>query len=179
MDWASMALVGRIVRPHGHRGQVVVASETDFGAERFAVNSTLQMLRDGRIVPVTVAASREQAGRWVIGLEGVESMNDAEALRGHELRVPAETLHELAAGAFYVHDLVGCVVESTARGPIGAVARVDMTAGLPLLVVSSGTSEEEVLVPFTDAICRIVDIGRKRIEIDPPEGLIELNRRKP
>ena len=58
---------------------------------------------------------RFQQGRPVIGLDGVETMNDAEALAGAELRVPVERLAPLPAGTFYRHDLVGCEVETTRR----------------------------------------------------------------
>jgi 16S rRNA processing protein RimM len=149
------------------------------------------MQRHGRIETVTVSASRSHDGRWVIGLEGVTSMNDAEALRGCELRVSGDTLHELDAGRFYVHDLAGCTVQLTSGDVIGRVERVDFNAGIPLLVVAGETPEtsgtagdsrdphaDEILVPFTDAICRRIDVQARVIEIDPPEGLVELNRRK-
>jgi 16S rRNA processing protein RimM len=179
MDWDSMALVGRVVRPHGHRGQVVVAPETDFGDDRFAAGATVSILREARVQSLKIEASFPHQGRWVVGLEGVDNMNDAEALRGYELRVPADSLHELGAGSYYVHDLIGCEVHANAAGLIGRVARVDVTAGIPLLVVGTGPGEDdEVLVPLSDAICRTVDVKSRRIEIDPPEGLIDLNRRK-
>jgi 16S rRNA processing protein RimM len=179
VDWTSMALVGRVIRPHGNRGHVVVASETDFGDERFAVGSTLYVERDGALGTVTVVATREQGGRWVVGFDGVGSIDAAETLRGLELRVPGDALHELAEGRFYVHDLVGCAVRSTAGDAIGAIERVDFNAGIPLLVVADAArAGDEILVPFTDLICRRIDVAERVVEIDPPEGLIDLNRRK-
>ena len=177
-----MALIGRVIRPHGNRGHVVVAPETDFGAERFAVGAQAHTRRGDRMEVLTVAASREHAGRWIVGFEGVCSINDAETLRGCDLRIPADDLHVLADGSYYLHDLAGCQVRTVAGEWVGVVARVDLLAGLSMLVVvqpgeDDHPKRDEVLVPFSDAILRRVDIGEKVIEIDPPEGLVELNRR--
>jgi 16S rRNA processing protein RimM len=170
-----MVTVGRIIRPHHNRGHVMVVSETDFADERFAIGSTLHRERDGRVEPLTVNASREHDGRWVVGFEGFASINDAETLRGVELRIPADTLRPLEPGRYYVHDLVGCQVSTTAGVLVGTIERVDLGSGIPMLVVMNG--DDEVLVPFSEAICRQVSLAARTVEIDPPDGLIELNRR--
>jgi 16S rRNA processing protein RimM len=175
MPWESMVTVGRIVRPHGHRGGVVVAPESDFAAERFRPGAELRWLRDGQTATVRVAASREFRGRWVVTLEGVTSMNEAETLRGLEFRVPVEALHPLDARSHYVHDLVGCAVVTSAGREVGRVTGVQFGPAAPLLEVADGEGGE-VLVPLSDAICRLVDPAGKRIVIDPPAGLIEVNR---
>jgi 16S rRNA processing protein RimM len=168
-----MVTVGRVVRPHGIRGQVVVASETDFGDERFREGATVFLERDGRVEGLEVISSRAHAGRWVIGVKGVETMNDAETLRDKELRIAPEDVRALEAGRFYVYDLIGCRVETAAGAAVGPVIRVDEMAGRSMLVVA--TKRGEALVPMVETICREVDIAAKRIVIDPPPGLIDLN----
>jgi 16S rRNA processing protein RimM len=168
-----MITVGRIIRPHHNRGHVVVMPETDFPHDRFEVGSVLYRERDGQAERIVVSANRERDGRWVVGFEGIESINDAETLRGLELRVPADTVKPLDAGAFYVFDLVGCVVRTKDGQEVGPVERVDLTTGVPMLVVAG---DGEVLVPFSEAICTRIDPAAKVIDIDPPPGLIELNR---
>ena len=168
-----MVTVGRIVRPHGIKGHVIVAPETDYPAERFATGATLHWLMGGVPAPVEVIASREHQGRWIVGFAGVSTMNDAETLRGRELRIPREALRPLGAGGFYTHDLAGCEVELVSGERLGRVERVDFGHGTPILVV--GTKRGEVLVPLAETVCRRIDIGAKLIVIDPPEGLIELN----
>src|SRR5690242_19950821 len=120
-----MITVGRIIRPHGHRGAVVVQPETDFPDDRFREGAELIWNRDGQVRPVRIAAGFGHQGRWVVTFEGIDSMNDAETLRGVELRVPEGALHELAPGAYYVHDLEGCEVVTTSGAAIGRVLRVD------------------------------------------------------
>ena len=78
-----MALVGRVARAHGIRGQVIVNLETDFPRERFQLGAELFVKRaDGHIDALSVTAVRFQHDRPVIGIRGVEDMNAATALAG-------------------------------------------------------------------------------------------------
>jgi 16S rRNA processing protein RimM len=175
--WDRMARIGQIVRPQGRRGEVVVAPDTDYAEARFAVGAVVYLpgadVREPR--RVEVRSSREWRGRWVVGLEGIESIDAAEALRDAELRIPAESLRPLADGQYYVHDLAGCAVVTAGGREVGVVERVDLRSGTPLLVVQGPVGE--VLVPLAEPICRVVDVVGRRIVIDPPEGLVDLNAR--
>ena len=171
----SFVPVGRVIRPQGNRGEVVVLADTDFADERFAVGAQVHASRSGVMTTLTVRESREHDGRWVVGFNGVDSIDAAEALRNVELSIPEEELRPLAAGAYYVHDLLGCDVQTTAGVRVGVVSQVQIGVGIPMLVVDA--DGDEVLVPMTDHIVRSVSVVDRRIEIDPPEGLIELNRR--
>ena len=170
-----MVLVGRIARPHGVRGQVIVNPETDFVEDRFVSGATMWARSDRGEEALTISSARVQNGRPVIGFDGFTSIDDVERLAGLELRVPEDTLRTLGEGAYYQHQLVGCVVETAAGTRIGEVRRVDGGAGGSLLVVNG--SRGEILIPFALHICVEVDIPARRIRIDPPEGLLELNER--
>src|SRR2546426_7904438 len=114
-----MALVGRIARAHGIKGQVIVNLETDFPETRFRPGAEVFVNRAGRVEPLTMTTVRFQRERPVIGLRGVEDMSAASALAGSELRVPVEWLALLPDGTFYHHDLVGCSVETRAGDRVG------------------------------------------------------------
>jgi 16S rRNA processing protein RimM len=168
-----MALVGRIARAHGIRGQVIVSPETDFLDERFRPGAELFINRGGAVELLTVTTARFQNGRPVIGVAGIETMNDAETLRGQELRVPVDRLMPLPQGTFYRHDLVGCRVETGGGELVGVVDNVEGTLSGSRLVVTTPTGE--LLVPLVPVICTVIDVSAKRIVIDPPAGLLELN----
>jgi 16S rRNA processing protein RimM len=173
-DWDAMALVGRVARAHGIRGQVIVNPETDFPGERFHPGAELFVNRSGRAEPITITTVRFHQGRPVIGLLGVEDMNAATGLAGAELRVPVDRLASLPADTFYRHDLIGCAVETKAGRHIGRVEDVEGTmAGSRLVVTAEGGGE--LLVPLAAEICIAIDPAAKRIVIDPPAGLLELN----
>ena len=170
-----MAAVGRIARAHGIRGQVIVNLDTDFPGARFRSGAELFIERNGSVQAVTLTSVWFQHDRPVIGIAGVETMNDAEALAGQELRVPVGDLAPLPGGTFYRHDLIGCQVETPAGEIVGTVEKVEGTLGGSHLVVAA--SRGEVLIPLASAICTTIDPVAKRIVVDPPEGLLELNVR--
>jgi 16S rRNA processing protein RimM len=171
-----MAVVGRIARPHGIRGQVVVNLDTDFPHERFQPGAELFAKRSVEMETLVIATVRFQQDRPVIAFQGVEDMNAAIALAGTELRVPVERLAPLPPDTFYRHDLVGCVVETTDGLPVGEVTGVEGTMGGSRLVVAA--PQGEVLVPMVAPICRSIDVAGKRIVIAPPAGLLDLNARQ-
>jgi len=168
-----MVLVGRIGRPHGIRGHVFVTAETDFVAERFAPGATVWVESDDGGDALTVATFRIQGGRPVVSLDGRPRIEDVERLTGRELRVPESMLPQLGDGAYYQHQLVGCVVETTGGDCVGIVTRVDGGVAGSLLVIDGGRGE--ILVPFAVDICVAVDVAKKSIRIQPPDGLLELN----
>jgi 16S rRNA processing protein RimM len=166
-----LVLVGRVARAHGSKGQVIVNLDTDFADERFKVGDVL--LVGPEAVPRTIRAVRFHHGRPVVALDGVETMSDAEALAGAELKVPAGRADALPEGTFYHYDLVGCEVRDAAGRSIGAVTAVEGTLEMSRLVVDGARGE--VLIPLVTDICVSIDIAARRIVIDPPEGLIDLN----
>ena len=170
-----MAVVGVIARPHGIRGQVIVNPATDFPEARFAAGSTLFVIKEDRIQPVTVTTSRMHQGRPVIGLEGIGDMDAARELAGLEFRIPVESLAALPEGSYYHHDLIGCVVETLDGTTIGTVSSVEGDMGNTRLVVQRDSGE--LLIPLASDICTAIEPSAKRIVIAPPDGLLELNER--
>ena len=173
--WDEMAVVGTIARPHGIRGQVIVNVDTDFPDERFRSGSELFVDRRGDVELLTLTTVRFHQGRPIVGIAGVESIDEAQRLAGLELRVPADRLARLPAGTFYRHDLVGCRVDTRDGRTVGVVKQVEGTIDASRLVVAS--DGEEILIPLTDAICTGIDADGKRIVIEPPVGLLTLNRK--
>jgi 16S rRNA processing protein RimM len=172
--WEDMALVGRIARAHGIRGQVIVNPETDFPEDRFRPGANLFIQGSNGIEPITLTTVRFAQGRPVIGIAGIGDMTAAQTLAGLELRVPPEELAALPPGTFYRHDLVGCVVETLDGDRIGVVRAVEGSLGSSRLVVDGAGGE--ILVPLVDEICARIDPPGRLIVIRPPEGLLDLNR---
>ena len=173
-NWDDMVLVGRIARPQGHRGQVIVDPATDFPEERYKPGSTVYVQRGGTVAPLVITAARMHQGRPVIAIEGVDTMNAAEELAGSELRVTVEALQPLPPGMFYEHDLIGCAVETTEGMAIGTVTRVEGGGEGSRLVVE-GRGGDEILIPMTEAIVIGVHLAARRIVVQPPDGLLDVN----
>jgi 16S rRNA processing protein RimM len=168
-----MVLVGRVARTHGIRGHVLVNAETDFVAERFQAGAQFWTRLDGREQPLRIAEARLEGPRPILAFEGYATIEAAEGLAGAELRVPESDLLPLPEGTYYLHQLVGCRVETTEGATIGSVSRVDGGAGAAVLAVDGARGE--VLVPLVQEICVGIDVGARVIRVRLPEGLLELN----
>ena len=166
-----LVLVGRIARAHGNRGQVIVNLDTDFPEDRFKAGEVVLVGADA--TPRRIRGVRFHQGRPVVSLEGVETMNDAEALAGAELRVPAGAADALPPGTFYHYDLIGCEVSGRDGRRIGTVTGIEGTMEMSRLVVAGPRGD--VLIPLVAEICVEIDVAGRRIVISPPEGLLELN----
>lgn len=172
--WDEMALVGVVARTHGRHGEVVVNPVTDFPEERFAPGGTVFL--EGMPAPrrLRIRDRWFRGDRPVLAFEGIGTLSDAEALRGAQLRIPEEALRPLPEGAWYEHDLVGCTVRTVGGDEVGAVTALEGPNGAQRLIVAAAGAEIDV--PLAEPICVGVDPVAGVIVIDPPEGLLEVNR---
>jgi len=168
-------VVGRVVKAHGVTGEVVVEIRTDDPDTRFAPGSSLRgkPSRGGPESRYLVESVREHGAKLLVRLDGVADRNAAESLRGTVFVVDSEDLPPIEdPDEFYDHQLEGLQVVTTVGETVGTVAEVLHTAAGELLSIRA--EEGEVLVPFVSAIVTSVSLADQKIEIDPPEGLLEL-----
>ncbi|MDQ1396476.1 MAG: rRNA processing protein RimM [Acidimicrobiaceae bacterium] len=148
--------VGRIVKPHGIKGEVIVDLITD-RSERVAAGSVLQSTRG----PMAILQSSPHLGRWIVAFEGVLDRTAAEGLRG--LVLSAEPIAD--AETLWIHELIGCAVVDTAGAALGAVVSVEANPASDLLVLDGGA-----LIPLHF----VVSHEPGRVTVDPPDGLFDL-----
>lgn len=188
---ADLVQIGRVIKPHGVRGEVVVDATTDDPAGRFAVGEVLVGKQAGRERELTVKSMRPHQGRLLVFFDEVPDRNDAETLRG--MRFFAAPVFDGDDEAYYDHELIGLRVlnvgdvneaTATARAyegelpepeDIGEITGVIRNPTQRLLQVAlDGDAGREVLVPFVHALVPIVDMDNGAVVITPPEGLLEL-----
>lgn len=156
----------------------MVGVRTDEPELRFAKDSKLDT-DPAAAGPLTVSATRWQSGELLVRFTGIRDRNAAEALRGTWLMVESSDLEPLEhPDEFRDSDLIGLIVRTVAgaSGPgrtVGEVTDV-LHHGQDLLVVrpASGSSGEDLLVPFVKEIATDVDLSAGTLVIDPPEGLL-------
>jgi 16S rRNA processing protein RimM len=189
-------IVGRIGRPHGIRGEVMVAVRTDEPDLRFAVGSRLELERSVRAddgpaggtqvgetgrtghdpvgQQLTVASARWHSGQLLVSFAGITDRTAAGELTGGWLSVDTSELPETGdPDEFRDHELIGLSVRTTSGDPVGEVTDV-LHYGQDLLVVRrAGPHPQECLVPFVKAIVPEVDVRGGVIVIDPPRGLLD------
>jgi 16S rRNA processing protein RimM len=148
--------IGRVVKPHGIRGEVAVEVVTNRPEQRFAPGSML----DCDLGRLEVVAGRPHQGRWLVTFAGIEDRTAAEGLRG--LVLLAEPLDE--EGVLWVHELIGSEVIGVDGRTHGRVQAVEANPASDLLVLPG-----ERLVPLVF----VVDYQPGRVVIDPPAGLLD------
>jgi 16S rRNA processing protein RimM len=188
--------VARILRARGNKGEVAAELLTDFPERLPEIKEMFLRAESGARRGVVLRefwVERNHPGKAVFHFEGIDSINDAEKLRGLEVQIPFEQRAQVPSGSFFVTDLIGCSVFeiaataspmssspcSPAQAPVllGKVRDVyfpgEGQPGTPLLAVH--TSRGEVLVPLAEEICTMIEITARRIEVKLPEGLRDLN----
>ena len=168
-------LVGRVVKAHGITGEVVVEVRTDDPETRFAPGTRLRAKRSrgGDERSVVIEGVREHGARLLVRLAGVADRDAADALRGSLFVVDSDELPPIdEPDTYYDHQLEGLRVRTAAGQEVGVVAEVLHTPAGELLAVKRETGE--VLVPFVSAIVTSVSLNDGTVEIDPPDGLLDL-----
>jgi 16S rRNA processing protein RimM len=166
--FADMVTIGRIVRPQGRKGEVVVEPLSD-RPDRFpSLRQAFVAGESGSARPVQVRDAWPHKGRFVLKLEGVDSIDDAERYRGLDLRIPEEDLSALPEGSYYHHQLRDLRVEDAGGREVGRVAEVMKTGGEADVLVVRGANGE-TLIPLADAFVRAVDLPGGRVVVLVPE----------
>ena len=166
-----MVAVGRLLRVRGNRGELVgeVYSSQPGRAEKL---KKVFLEREGQPPkPLEVENVWWHDGRPVFKFAGVDSISAAETLAGSDILVADEDRAQPEEGEYSHADLAGC--ELWDRGElVGVVRAVQDFGGTPLLVLEKKNGGE-ALVPFARSICKEIDVGRKKIGAELPEGLLE------
>ncbi|MEZ0049284.1 16S rRNA processing protein RimM [Mycobacterium sp. MAA66] len=172
-------VVGRVVKAHGISGEVVVEVRTDDPGERFSPGSSLRGKPGARAVEraertYVIESAREHGGRLLVRLVGVADRGTADEMRGTLFLVNAADLPPIdEPDEFYDHQLEGLKVRTVDGVEVGVVIEVLHTPGGELLSVRT-ESGKEVLVPFVTEMVPTVSLADSLVEIDPPDGLLEL-----
>jgi 16S rRNA processing protein RimM len=171
-------IVGRIGRPHGIRGEVVIGVRTDEPDLRFAVGSVVDASRSAEDdlpadrVPLKVATVRWHSGQLLVGFAGIADRTAAGELTGSWLSIDSSQLPATPdPDEFRDHELIGLSVRTAAGEPVGVVTDM-LHYGQDLLVVRRADGGES-LVPFVQALVPEVDLGAGVVVIDPPPGLLD------
>jgi 16S rRNA processing protein RimM len=165
--------IARVVRPQGRRGEVVAEPLTNVRAQFSASTELHARNSKGDRRRLELEAHWFHKDRVVLKFRGVDSITQAEELRGCDLDVPRRELLTLEAGSYYVDQLVGCSLFDRGK-QIGVVSGIQFGAGeAPLLVVAA--DGKELLIPFAQEFVVAADIAARRIEMNLPERLLELD----
>jgi 16S rRNA processing protein RimM len=166
-------LVGRGARLRGAKG-LLTARLAPSAVNPFQPGQVLRFRRENHVQDLRIETAEHYRDRVILKLQEVDSAALAEALVGSDIFLQSKDLVDLPEGTYYIFRLVGLEVRTSGKGRLGTVSDVLRTGGTDLLLVL-GEGEREILIPFTHSICRQVDLDAGFIEIEPPEGLLEID----
>lgn len=164
-DWVTIAVLGR---PRGVRGEITAFALSK--PERYQSLHQVFLFPEGSRKEVESAWFHDN--RLVLKFRGVDTMSDAGRLTGCEVRVPLGERVPLEAGEYYESELIGCeVIEREGGASLGRVTAFEDAGGSGVLEVEGG-----LLIPFVRGICVAIEPQARRIVVDLPAGLKELNQ---
>ena len=163
--WVTVALLGKT---RGNRGEITALALSS-KPERYQSLGEVYLFGAGDRYEVESAWFHD--GTLVLKFRGVDTISDAEKLGGAEVRVRQNQRVALDPGEFFESDLVGCdIVERATGASLGRVTKLDDAGGSGLLIVESG-----LMIPFARSICVDIDPAARRITVELPAGLKDLN----
>ena len=168
-EWVTVALLGKT---RGNRGEITALALSS-KPERYRALDEVYLFGAGApAAPYRVESTWFHNGTLIFKFRGVETISDAERLSGAEVRVPLAERAALEPGEFFESDLIGCEVIDRRTGELlGRVSGWEDAGGAGLLAVG-----DNLLIPFANSICVEIDPAARRIAVELPEGLKELNR---
>ena len=165
--------IGQIINTHGIKGELKVKVFSD-SLERFAGVSRVYASvgeKDDTKRELSIANLRYQNDLVLMKVKEIQSLTDAEKVKGCYLQVPEEELPRLPEGRYYIFQLEGLTVWERERC-YGEIKEVLQPGSNDVYVVSDG--KREILIPALQTVIKEVDLANRRMEVELPAGLLEL-----
>jgi 16S rRNA processing protein RimM len=163
--------VGKIVKPHGLKGEIQALLDVDYPEEYEDMESVFLEIK-GDLVPYFIERIKITTNMVIIKFEGVDNSEAALKLKNALLYLPDELLPEQEADGYYFHELIGFEVQDQDKGTIGKVTNIFSAPAQHLLAVNY--EGKEVLIPMADEIIKEIDKEKQQIRVMLPEGLLEV-----
>ena len=164
--------LGKIVRKHSFKGEVVIKLDTD-EPELYENMESIFVLHGTNLVPFFIEKSLLQKGNQLrTKFEGVDTESDAEAIMKSGVYLPLTMLPKLTGSQFYYHEIIGFTLEDVDFGEVGKIVGINEKTAQPLFEVDR--EGVEVFVPMIDNFIKKIDRENNKIIVETPEGLINL-----
>ena len=162
--------IGKILAPWNIKGELKVAVTTDF-PQRFAPLATVYLNRQ----PMTIDSAGWHKGKAIIKLSTIDSLEDAEKLRGELIEIHRSQLYPLPEEQYYHFQLIGLEVWTTQGELVGNITEILTAPGNDNYVVNG--AEGDILIPAIADVVKSINIAEGRLIIEPIEGLLSLNKK--
>lgn len=166
----NLITIGKIINVRGLKGEVKIASSTDFPTLRYQKGKTVFLEKGQQMVPLTVKAYHHQGGFDFVQFDQYHTIEEVSPLVNLFLYAEKEAIR-LAKHTYFFSDLVGCHVQTTTGEPVGVVSKVETFAQRILLRIPR-PSKPDMLLPFLDVFVKTVDLNNHLITVELLEGML-------
>ncbi len=164
--------LGKVVRKHSFKGEVVVKLDTD-EPELYANMDAVFINVGNNLIPFFIEKSLLQKGNQLrVKFEDFTTEEDANTILKSEVYLPLDLLPKLTGTKFYFHEVIGFAIEDVNYGEVGVLFGINDRTAQPLFEIKNG--EKEILIPMIDDFIKKIDRVNKKIVVETPEGLIEM-----
>lgn len=164
--------LGKIVKKYSFKGEVLVKLDTD-EPELYEKLESVFIAMGNDLVPFFIEeSSLHKSNLLRLRIEDVSTEEDADALLKCKLYLPLSALPKLSGNKFYFHEVIGFAVKDDRFGKVGVIKGVNDTTAQPLFRIDR--EGKEILIPMNDEFIKKVDRDKRVIEVNTPEGLIDL-----
>lgn len=164
--------LGRIVKKHSFKGEVIIKLDTD-EPELYGNLESVFVDLGNNLVPFFIEKSSLSKGTMLrLKFEGVDSEEDAEAILKSGIYLPLDLLPKLSGDKFYYHEVIGFNIKDSSFGIVGVIKEINDSSAQPLFVIDR--EGKEIFIPMIDDFIQKVDRENNTIEVSTPEGLIDL-----
>lgn len=164
--------LGKIVRKHSFRGEVVIKLDTD-EPELYENMESVFVLHGTNLIPFFIEKSLLQKGNQLrTKFEGVDSEADADSILKSGIYLPLTMLPKLTGNQFYYHEVIGFEMEDVNFGTVGKIVGVNDKTAQPLFEVDN--EGVEIFIPMIDHFIKKIDRKNNKVVVETPEGLISL-----
>jgi len=162
--------IGRILAPWGVEGKLKVKIETDF-PQRFTSGAKVYINQQ----PITIDSVEWRSGKLVIKLGTIDSIEEAQKLRGKPVEIPRSQAQPLTEGQYYHFQLIGLEVWTTRGELLGNITEILTTESNDIYIVHN--AKGETLIPAIEDVVKSIDLDKGHVVIELIEGLINLNQK--
>ena len=168
---SELVVIARITKPRGLKGEVVADLLTDFPARFEGLENVTGVLADGSRTELKIEEHWFQKDRIILKFSEHDTIESVEELRNAQICVEESEAVDLEPDEYFDWQLIACEVVTIEGETVGSVTSVMRTGGTEVLEVKG--ADKDFMIPFAGSICTEIDLEKKRIVIDPPEGLLE------
>lgn len=165
--------LGKIVKKYSFKGEVIIKLDTD-EPELYQDLEYVFLDLGNNLLPFFIKKSSLQKGNQLrVDFEDVKKESDADAILKYDVYLPLKFLPKLSGNKFYFHEVIGFIIEDVNYGKVGEIIAINDKTAQPLFIVED--NNKEILIPMIDDFIKKIDRKNKKVIVETPRGLIEMN----